>query len=371
MRFDHRPLGFFVVLLPPTVLACGTRLGWPILAFALFVACSPITRYVFNVYRPGPLQITEGLAKALYALPACYLLVLTLAIVDFERSIPTLVLSGPLHVAAGALSLWTVMVFGLFPSHEMFHRRSPVWIRAGAIASGICGYPLWPGEHMAHHRSRGALATRDAAEVEQGPWTFTRQRLRSVLAAAIDTEKALHAHFKGQVIGPMSWATLAMVCTALSFWWFAGYPGICVYIISALGVTFAAQLMTYVQHWGLDEAELDSAGVDEAAWEDDCLMQAWLTLANSLHAAHHRDPEIPYFHLQPQSDSPRQPGCYVVMLVLCIVPGLWRKIMRPVREAYLQSCPTVCHPGRRVICIRPALALVRERQSNPSEDTKE
>jgi hypothetical protein len=369
MRRDLRPLGFFFVLAPPLVLAWSARQGWPIATFAIFVAGSPVTRYVFDVYRPGPLHVGERLSRVLYALPAAYLLALTASLIVFAHTLPTIATHGWMPVAAAALSGWTVMVFGLFPAHEMFHRRSAAWIRLGAITSGLCGYPLWPGEHMAHHRADATLPSGEIAGVKDAPWSFAVRRVTSAFRAAIDTECALRRNGASHGIRPLRWATFAMAAASLASWWWSGLPGLVLYLGCAVGVTLAAQLMTYVQHWGLATPVTERGHAQ--AWEDDCLMQAWLTMGNSFHLAHHREAEVPYFYLQPQADSPRQPGCYVVMLVLCLVPAFWRQVMAPVRDAYLQRQPTVCRPGRRVLCIRPTAALALDdtgRTSKPLEE---
>lgn len=147
---------------------------------------------------------------------------------------------------------------------------------------------------------------------------------------------------------------LGLAAGVATFWVFAGLAGLVMYLVAAASVVLSMQIMTFVQHWGLGDDEFERARERELAWEDDCLMQAWMTLGNSFHMAHHREPEAAYYYLQPSSGAPRQPGCYVAMLVICVMPKLWRRLMLPVLSSFKTDQPIVCDPGRRVLCISPS-----------------
>lgn len=149
---------------------------------------------------------------------------------------------------------------------------------------------------------------------------------------------------------PMACGIAGGIFAAATAFLLAGLAGLLTYLCAVIGVALAMQIMTFVQHWGLGS----TGKADDLAWEDDCSMQAWLTLNNSFHAAHHRQQNVPFFYLRLAEGAPRQPGCYVVMLSASIVPPVWRRLMLPVLEAYSQDKTVVCRPGRRAICIRPS-----------------
>lgn len=356
-RVDLRLWGYGLVLAPPALLAWSVHSGHPWWTFLLFVAASPITRALFGVHSQRESVISERAAAVLNWLPAVYAASLTVALWSTAIALRTVVFSMPELIGLG-LSLWTVLVFGLFPSHELLHRPSRASIRLGSAVAGMCGYPVWGLEHATHHARPGACDEAEWPRPDESVWQFVHRRTPVAIKNAIAKDESLRRVTKWTrgtsplVVGVASLLLVSVVFTAL-----AGMTGLIVYGVSAASVALSAQIMTYVQHWGLGDGSIPDARLKELAWEDDCLMQAWLTLNNSFHLAHHRDPQVPYYFLRPSEDSPRQPGCYVAMLGVCVVPPLWNRLMLPVLASYKRDERYVCAPGRRAICITPSRLL--------------
>ena len=144
----------------------------------------------------------------------------------------------------------------------------------------------------------------------------------------------------------------------LLFWHAAGLAGVLLYLSVSAAVTLGVQLINYIQHWGLGDDRLGSRAAEGLAWEDDCRFQAWITLAISLHRAHHRDSRRPYYRIALERDSPRLPSGYLVLMVLCLVPALWRRMMLPALEHWERHPEQPRSPGRRLHCFvlpRPSL----------------
>lgn len=358
MARDWRLAGYGLVLAPPALLAWSVPAGHPWTAFVAFVLASPVTRALLGVHPPGERVVGERLAAALQWLPAAYAVALLASLSLVAQGMADGPHLGGLDLLGLGLSLWTVLVFGLFPSHELLHRNGRAWIRLGSAVAGVCGYPAWGLEHATHHARPGACAQAEWARPDESVWRFTIRRLPVALRNAIDKDRSLRqtGHWPRGTT-PLAVGTLALTAAAGGFWLLAGWTGAVVYLASALTVAVSAQIMTFVQHWGLGEDSIPDARRQELAWEDDCLMQACLTLNNSFHLAHHRAPQAPFFYLTPSPDSPRQPGCYVAMLVICVFPRLWRRLMLPVLDSYKREEKFVCAPGRRAMCMTPSRLL--------------
>ena len=350
--------GYVVVLVPPALLCISTNSGHPWLTCICFVLASPVTRFLVGVYRPRPLVVSEMLASLLHKLPWLYVATLAICLPASAAALADISADRPLDLLGFGVSLWTVLTFGTFPAHELLHRRNKSAAIAGSICAGACGYPILGLEHVAHHLNPGRTAVPEWAKVNESVWSFCFRRIQDALRTAASSDSAMRRSQQWlPALRPLTAGVATWAATSLMFFSLAGVRGLWVYGAACVDVVLAIQIMTYVQHWGLGDDSFPDAHSRELAWEDDCLMQAWLTMNDSFHMAHHREPETPYYFLQPAPTAPRQPGCYVVMLHACLVPSIWRRLMRPVLEAFVSGSPLVCEPGRRALCITPTRRL--------------
>lgn len=351
-------LGYFAILLPPAVLVGSIQYGHPWATFACFVLASPITRLVFGVYRPRPLETSERASSILFGLPALHLVVLATCLPIAAFQLGAEKVTGSPGLTGFTFSLWTTMIFGTFPAHEMLHRRSRTSAIAGSTAAGMCGYPILGLEHAAHHARPGDSHHPEWPRADESVWSFAWRRLPDAIASAVHGDSGMRISGAWPpLVRPLTAGVFGTLLSAAAFFALSGTRGLVLYCCAALSVFLSMQIMTYVQHWGLGEDSVADAAGRELAWEDDCLMQAWITLNSSFHMAHHREAEAPYYFIQPSSDAPRQPGCYVVMLVACLCPAVWRRFMVPVLDAFANSRSLVCEPGRRVLCFKPSRSL--------------
>lgn len=284
-----------------------------------------------------------------------YIIVLGLALGGAALVLASGALRAGWPMVAFGLSLWTTLVFGTFVAHELAHRRSRTWIRCGSFVAGVCGYPILALEDAVHHNRPGNVSDAQCAAVDEAMWSFAGRRARRAIDNAFQINAALRRAEDWKGGTPLTYGLAGTLCTGGLFWAVAGHTGFTVYACAATGVALSMQVMGYVQHWGLGDDDLHDAAMRDAAWEDDCQMQAWITLNNAFHQAHHHARETPYFLLQPSTASARQPGCYVVMLALTLLPGAWRTVMKPVLASWKADESFVCQPGRRVICFKPGL----------------
>ena len=168
--------GYAIVLVPPLMLVAGMETGHAYMAFVFFVLCSPITRFIFGVYKPREVVVTKMWGFVLNSLPMAWLVVTLLSFADAARLVNAGAVAGWDLLGFG-LSLWTVMVFGTFPAHEMLHKRSRTLIRLGAFMSGVAGYPISGTEHVVHHARRGNTALVEWARRDQSVWSFVGKRI--------------------------------------------------------------------------------------------------------------------------------------------------------------------------------------------------
>ena len=342
--------GYLSIFLMPAFLVLGVWSHHPYLAFGMTMLVFPLARSVFGGYQSTETILwEEHIATVLERLPVVYgaaLLGSTMLVLAFLASGAV---DSPSSAIGVGLSLWMTMLFATCPAHELVHRRSTHEANIGWLIAGLAGYPPLGLEHLTHHGRYGDTQNAEWPRVDESVWQFAGRRMRRVYVEAC----MLLAQVNGpsSVVGRrLTSAVIVMLATGTAFALAGGVIGFVVYLGAALGVTFGVQVITYLQHWGLGDDSLPDAGRRQLAWEDDCLFQAWLTLHISFHQSHHESSRLPYYRVALASDSPRQPAGYVLLMLLCMIPRLWQRLMRPVLEEWKRQPDGARSPGRRLTC---------------------
>ena len=348
MREETRlAAGYLSILVLPAALVAGVLLQHSYLAFEVVVLIFPLARSVVGPFRrQSPVIWHEVPATLLDRLPVLYAACLAAATLLVIHQIARGA-ADTLSVGIGiSLSLWMVMLFATCPAHDLIHRRRAADARVGWFVAGMSGYPLLVFEHAIHHGRSGDTARAECPRLDESVWQFSGRRIWRILRTAT-------SHGVGHWRPGCTQAFKATAVTGLmllTFTWAGGWPGFVIYAAVIVGVTFGVQLITYLQHWGLGDDSLHDATVRQYAWEDDCLFQAWVTLNISFHQSHHGAPRLPYYRVGLMPDSPRLPAGYLVLMVVCLFPRLWRRVMLPALTHWKAEPTQPRSPGRRLTC---------------------
>lgn len=311
-------LGYLSILILPLILVGGVMLGKPSLAAGVALLAFPLCRAVFGIYREPPVW-RESIATALHLLPIAYALTLMACLVLLLVHIEAI--EGIAAWGGLAISLALTLLFATCPAHELLHRREAFDLRIGAWLAGTSGYPLLCVEHREHHLNQAAPRFADVPRVDESVWGFSWRRIKAVAGSALELWRAKPAQARAAPARRnLREACCLTLMAGILFTGCGGLAGLAVYVFSCAIVTFGVQLMTYIQHWGLPGT---AAPDQQIAWEDDCLLQAWLTMHVSFHQSHHRKPNLPFYRLALAPDAPRLPAGYIVLLFTSLVPRLW------------------------------------------------
>jgi fatty acid desaturase len=348
-RWPHAVLGLSMFVVP-AVFALGLVLDAHALAFLFVMFILPLMRPIFGRIGPdGQPLWSERVATFLHRIPLLYAAVLAACLLLLLRQLGT---SEPLsigqYVALG-LSTWMLLLFATSVAHELIHRRDVHQRMLGYLICGAAGYPLLAHEHLRHHASPGDTDRAEWPRHEESVWRFAGRRCRRVIRAAYGVSSPIWLTGSHHPVG-LRVATLSSLITGALFALAGGAVGLVFYLLVAFGVAFGMQLFTYIQHWGLgDDRQGERAGL-ELAWEDDCRFQAWITLGSSLHHTHHQSAYTPYYRCALADDSPRLPAGYVILMVICLVPPIWRAAMQPALEHWEHHPNDPKSSGRRLTC---------------------
>ena len=344
--------GHLTVLIAPALLAWAAWLDEPFLVFGAVLLVFPLARLAFGaVDETGPPAWGEGIAATLDRLPWVYSAVLAGAVLmllsAISRSEPTMG-----SVAGWALSLWMTMVFATCVAHELLHRKRKADRIVGHLLAGLAGYPLLGYEHSRHHQRSGSCTSAECPNVTESVWKFAARRLGAIVHESLGARGlAVAGDSRSPAVRGLRVALTTTSASLAIFGLAAGWPGVLIYTIVIGLVSFAVQLVTYMQHWGLGDDNIEDARQGEYGWEDDCQFQAWVTMGLSIHQAHHRNGSRPYYRTSITTDSPRPPAGYVVLMFAALFPAVWRQVMAPAL-AYWRSQPTApVSAGHRLACV--------------------
>jgi fatty acid desaturase len=342
-------LSMFVV---PALLLIGIVLDTPSLAFGIVMLVFPLVRRLVGNLQPDDALVwNEGVATLLDRLPLLYAVVLAgcFGFVLGHLALDEHPVVG--HAVGLGLSLWMTMLFATCVAHELIHRRAVLQAMVGHCIAGIAGYPLLGNEHLRHHARAGDTQVAEWPRMEESVWRFAGRRAVRVIVQAYGGGSAFwNPGASGRHVSGLRAATLIFLIVSALFSWAGGWVGFVIYLGSAVGVVFGMQLFTYIQHWGLGDDRQGERSSQGFGWEDDCRLQAWMTLGISLHHAHHQSTYRPYYSMALTGDSPRLPAGYVVLMVLCLFTRQWRQAMQPALEHWERSPNDPRSPGRDLTC---------------------
>ncbi len=282
-----------------------------------------------------------------------------------------LIFVGAIYAAVTVdLPLWArvlaVMGFGLVNGqctligHEFAHKTGKLKRISAQVSLAIVGMGHFMVEHVKGHHvfvatpedcasarlgeSIYAFALRDMKGEVWGGNTREAERLRKQGANALS--------LRNRIL--QSYALTAVIAAALIFvlgW--AALPWIVLHHVSA---SFTLTLFTYIEHYGLLRARMPNGRYEPVqrihTWNTDAMVSNMLLLNVQRHSDHHAKPMKPYQSLRDEDNGPRLPTGYFGMIVLALLPPLWRYVMdaRTVEavEGNTKRLHLVGAPNRRI-----------------------
>jgi hypothetical protein len=111
-------------------------------------------------------------------------------------------------------------------------------------------------------------------------------------------------------------------------------PGVLVLLVvqAVWGFTLL-ETVNYVEHYGLLRQRNESGRYEKVtprhSWNSDALMTNIFLLHLQRHSDHHANPVRRYQVLRSFEESPQLPAGYATLIVLCLIPPLWCRVMDP------------------------------------------
>jgi alkane 1-monooxygenase len=222
-------------------------------------------------------------------------------------------------------------------AHELGHKRESVERWLSKIALAPTGYGHFFVEHNRGHHVRVATPEDPASSrLGESFWRFWPRTVLGSLRSAWRLETSRHRlrdrspwSLRNDVLN--AWAMTALLFTVLTVAF--GVEVLPFLVLQALVGFTVLELVNYLEHYGLLRRR-NAAGRYEKvdprhSWNSDRLTTNVFLFQLQRHSDHHANPLRRYQTLRSFDVSPQLPAGYATMLLIALIPPLWRRIMDP------------------------------------------
>jgi alkane 1-monooxygenase len=239
-----------------------------------------------------------------------------------------------------AVSIGCIGGIGINTAHELGHKKeaNERWLSKIALAQSFYGH--FYIEHNRGHHVRVATPEDPAsARVGESFYQFWPRTVIGSLRSAWRIEKRRYARKKqhpwrlrNDVLN--AWLMSAVLWGAMIAW--LGL-GITPYLLVQAVVGFTLlEVVNYMEHYGMLRQQVGAGErrryerVDPShSWNSNNIATNVLLYHLQRHSDHHANPTRRYQTLRDYQESPVLPTGYAGMIVLAVVPAVWRRVMDP------------------------------------------
>ncbi|CAM2009433.1 alkane 1-monooxygenase [Acanthopleuribacter pedis] len=137
--------------------------------------------------------------------------------------------------------------------------------------------------------------------------------------------------------------SLCPILLGFAAWLLGGFPGLLYFYLQALVAVILLEMVNYIEHYGLQRRLLADGRYEKVGPRHSWNADHWLTnrflFHLQRHSDHHANPTRRYQTLRHFDESPQLPTGYAGMILLAMIPPLWRRVMDPLVRAHQK------HPG--------------------------
>ena len=250
--------------------------------------------------------------------------------------------TGDLGVVASlglALTVGCVSGIAINTAHELGHKRASLerWLSKVALAQ--TGYGHFFIEHNRGHHVRVATPEDPASSrLGESFYRFWPRTVSGSLRSAWELEAERLRRLES---GPLTfrndilsaWAMTVVLFGVLSAVFGLGVlPWLLVQAVFGFSLL---EVVNYLEHYGLRRLKRDD-GTDryertrpEHSWNSDNVSSNVLLYHLQRHSDHHAHPTRRFQALRHFDEEPELPSGYATMIVLAVIPPLWRRVMDP------------------------------------------
>jgi fatty acid desaturase len=252
--------------------------------------------------------------------------------------------------AAQAASTWPMIIgailgLGLYigsagtnVAHELVHRtHSRVALLTGRWLLAFSFDTTFSIEHVhGHHRHIATSA--DPATAQRGENAlafFVRSTVMgNISAARIEAERLrrkslpIWSHHNRVITGQVMSLALVVLCYLAG-----GWLAVAAFVAAGIHGKLYLELVNYIEHYGL--VREPGARVEARhSWNTYKMVSSAMLYNLPRHSHHHMFAAKPFWTLEAEQDGPEYPHGYMTMILISLVPPLWRSKVHPLLEEW-------------------------------------
>lgn len=224
---------------------------------------------------------------------------------------------------------------GINLAHEMMHKRSRLQhFFSKVLLTSIC-YGHFFIEHVKGHHVRVATPEDPAtAQLGESLYHFIPKTVGGSFVSAWQLERkrleknkypiwSRHNQFWVFLLVPLTIATIAFL--------YGGLNALLFFILQSIFGFINLEIVNYIEHYGLERKKLPNGMYEKVtplhAWNANHWISNMILFHLQRHSDHHTYSARPYQILRHMEQSPQLPSGYLGMMVLALIPPLWRAVM--------------------------------------------
>jgi alkane 1-monooxygenase len=353
---EKKKIGYFLFLLPAVALLAAVGIGkltgrWDAATlfppFFIFVLV-PLLDLVIGKDSENPENEAELRADRFYTVLLVLCLPVQLAILGLGA---WLFVHGPFSTL-GRIG-WAVGVgissgsLAINTGHELIHRQNK-WLRwTGGALLGTVGYASFMVEHvLGHHVHVATPEDGSTARRGENVYAFIGRAFVRNIAHAFRLEAAQRKRRNKRLIqSELLWAYLGTVALVGLFGLVLGPTAMLFIVIQGCVAIALLEIVNFVEHYGLQRTRLPSGrGYENTnpmhSWNSNYLLTNLLLFQLQRHSDHHANAARPYQVLRHMPASAQLPYGYATMVILALVPPLYRAVMHPILDQHAEQVDT-------------------------------
>jgi alkane 1-monooxygenase len=243
---------------------------------------------------------------------------------------------------------------GITCAHELIHKPTALERSAGGILLSLVAYGSFKVEHIfGHHVDVATPRDTSTARLGQSAYAFL---LRSLLLNPLRAWQLAGARLRTRGLPAWHWRNemylwhglTLLVAAAMTAW--LGWAGLAYFALQALVAITLLELVNYIEHYGLLRRQRPDGSYERVtprhSWNDSHHLSNLALLNLQRHSDHHAFAARRYQVLRHHDDAPQLPCGYASLVLLALLPPLWRRFMDPRVAAWKAANPPELSPSQ-------------------------